>query len=210
MAYTGTLVTYGRGVGVVVNTGMTSEIGQIAKMLQSVEEEDTPLQKRLDSFGQTLGWVTLVVSGIVFIEGMITGTPPLEMFIIAVSLAIAAVPEGLPAVVTITTQNEMTVTSVAVDGEFLDITGTGYKLDGEFLREGNKVDLAKDYPGILTALWIGALNNDAILEKDFDDAGKDITRMVGDPTEGALLVAAAKAGALTLPVWWGIQPRGLY
>jgi len=238
MAYTGTLVTYGRGVGVVVNTGMTSEIGQIAKMLQSVEEEDTPLQKRLDSFGQTLGWVTLVVSGIVFIEGMITGTPPLEMFIIAVSLAIAAVPEGLPAVVTITlalgmqemisrnalirklssvetlgsatiicsdktgtlTQNEMTVTSVAVDGEFLDITGTGYKLDGEFLRDGNKVDLAKDYPGILTALWIGALNNDAILEKDFDDAGKDITRMVGDPTEGALLVAAAKAGALPAPL----------
>ena len=238
MAFTGTLVTYGRGVGVVVNTGMTSEIGQIAKMLQSVEEEDTPLQKRLDSFGQTLGWVTLVISGVVFIEGMITGTPPLEMFIIAVSLAIAAVPEGLPAVVTITlalgmqemisrnalirklssvetlgsatiicsdktgtlTQNEMTVTSVAVDGEFLDITGTGYKLDGDFLRDGNKVDLANDYPGILTALWIGALNNDAILEKDFDEAGKDTTRMVGDPTEGALLVAAAKAGALPAPL----------
>ena len=238
MAYTGTLVTYGRGVGVVVNTGMATEIGQIAKMLQSVEEEDTPLQKRLDSFGRTLGWVTLVICGVIFIEGMITGTPPLDMFIIAVSLAIAAVPEGLPAVVTITlalgmqemitrnalirklssvetlgsatiicsdktgtlTQNEMTVTNIAVDGEFLDITGTGYSLDGQFLRDGNEVSLADDYPGILTALWIGALNNDAILETDYDEAGRKKVRMVGDPTEGALLVAAAKGGALPAPL----------
>lgn len=170
MAFTGTLVTYGRGVGVVVNTGMASELGQIAKMLQTVEDEDTPLQKRLDSFGQTLGWVTLVVCGVIFVEGLLTGAEPLEMFIIAVSLAIAAVPEGLPAVVTITlalgmqemvsrnalirklssvetlgsttiicsdktgtlTQNEMTVTNVAVDGEFLDITGTGYSLEGKY------------------------------------------------------------------------------
>ena len=238
MAYTGTVVSYGRGVGVVSNTGMSTEIGQIATMLQSVEEGETPLQKRLDSFGRTLGWVTLVISGIVFVEGMITGTPPLEMFIIAVSLAIAAVPEGLPAVVTITlalgmqemiarnalvrrlssvetlgsatiicsdktgtlTQNEMTVTNIAVDGEFLDITGTGYSLDGEFLHDGIVVDLAAEYPGILTALWIGALNNDAILETDFDEKGKKTIRMVGDPTEGALLVAAAKGGALPAPL----------
>ncbi len=237
-AYTGTLVTYGRGVGVVVSTGMSSEIGQIAKMLQSVEEGDTPLQRRLDRFGRTLGWVTLVISGVIFIEGMITGTAPLEMFIIAVSLAIAAVPEGLPAVVTITlalgmqemiarnalirrlssvetlgsatiicsdktgtlTQNEMTVTSVAVDGEFIDITGTGYSLDGKFLRDEVEVNLAEEYPGILTALWIGALNNDAILETDYDETGKRGIRMVGDPTEGALLVAAAKAGALPAPL----------
>ena len=238
MAYTGTLVTYGRGVGVVVNTGMATEIGQIAKMLQSVDEEDTPLQKRLDSFARTLGWVTLGISGIVFIQGMISGTAPLEMFIIAVSLAIAAVPEGLPAVVTITlalgmqemiarnalirrlssvetlgsatiicsdktgtlTQNEMTVTSIAVDGEFLDITGTGYSLDGAFLRDGDEVNLAEDYPGILTALWIGALNNDAILETDYDEKGRKTIRMVGDPTEGAMLVAAAKGGALPAPL----------
>ena len=238
MAFTGTLVTYGRGVGVVVNTGMASELGQIAQMLQTVEDEDTPLQKRLDSFGQTLGWVTLAVCGVIFVEGMLTGSEPLEMFIIAVSLAIAAVPEGLPAVVTITlalgmqemvsrnalirklssvetlgsttiicsdktgtlTQNEMTVTNVAVDGEFLDITGTGYSLEGQFLRETKEVNLAKEYPGILTALWIGALNNDAILETDYDDTGKKTIRMVGDPTEGALLVAAAKAGALPAPL----------
>ncbi len=238
MAFTGTLVTYGRGVGVVVSTGMATEIGQIASLLQSVEEGETPLQKRLDRFGRTLGWVTLVVSGLVFVEGMLTGTPPLEMFIIAVSLAIAAVPEGLPAVVTITlalgmqemiarnvlirrlssvetlgsttiicsdktgtlTQNEMTVTNIAVDGEFLDISGTGYAVEGDFFRDGEKVDLAKDYPGILTALWIGALNNDAILETDYDENGKRTMRMVGDPTEGALLVAAAKGGALPAPL----------
>ena len=238
MAYTGTLVTYGRGVGVVVNTGMATEIGQIASLLQTVEEGETPLQKRLDSFGKTLGWVTLVISAVVFVEGMITGTAPLEMFIIAVSLAIAAVPEGLPAVVTITlalgmqemisrnalirrlssvetlgsatiicsdktgtlTQNEMTVTKIAVDGEFLDISGTGYSVEGEFLRDGEKVNLAKDYPGILTALWIGALNNDAVLETDYDESGKRTLRMIGDPTEGALLVAAAKGGALPAPL----------
>lgn len=238
MAYTGTVVSYGRGVGVVVNTGMETEIGQIATMLQDVDEGDTPLQKRLDSFGRTLGWVTLVICGVVFVEGMITGTPPLEMFIISVSLAIAAVPEGLPAVVTITlalgmqemiarnalirklssvetlgsatvicsdktgtlTQNEMTVTNIAVDGEFLDITGTGYNLEGEFLYDGQVVDLARDYPGIRTALWIGALNNDAILETDYDEGGRKTIRMVGDPTEGALLVAAAKGGALPAPL----------
>ncbi len=238
MAYTGTVVSYGRGVGVVTNTGMSTEIGQIATMLQAVEEGDTPLQKRLDSFGRTLGWVSLVISGLIFVQGMFSGTPPLDMFIIAVSLAIAAVPEGLPAVVTITlalgmqemiarnalvrklssvetlgsatiicsdktgtlTQNEMTVTNIAVDGEFLDITGTGYSLEGDFLHNGEVVDLAGDYPGIRTALWIGALNNDAILETDYDDKGKKTIRMVGDPTEGALLVAAAKGGALPVPL----------
>ena len=238
MAYTGTVVSYGRGVGVVVSTGMETEIGQIATMLQDVEEGETPLQRRLDSFGRTLGWVTLVICGVVFVEGWITGTPPLEMFMIAVSLAIAAVPEGLPAVVTITlalgmqemiarnalirklssvetlgsatvicsdktgtlTQNEMTVTNIAVDGEFLDITGTGYDLEGDFLCDGEAVNLAEDYPGIRTALWISALNNDAVLETDYDDQGRRSIRMVGDPTEGALLIAAAKGGALPVPL----------
>ncbi len=238
MAFTGTMVTYGRGVGVVVNTGMTSEIGQIAEMLQDVEGEETPLQQKLDRFGQTLGWAALAISAIIFVVGMIRGTAPLEMFIIAVSLAIAAVPEGLPAVVTITlalgmqemiernalirrlssvetlgsatiicsdktgtlTQNEMTVTRVAVDGEFITVTGSGYQPKGKFLQEGEEVDLAADFPGIRTALWIGALNNDASLETDYDEEGKRVHRMVGDPTEGALLVAAQKAGALPEPL----------
>ncbi|OQY37207.1 MAG: ATPase [Anaerolineaceae bacterium 4572_5.2] len=238
MAFTGTMVTYGRGTGVVVNTGMTSEIGQIAGMLQSVEEEQTPLQKRLDGLGRTLGWASLAVCAVVFVVGMLRGTPPLDMFIIAVSLAIAAVPEGLPAVVTISlalgmqemikrnalirrlasvetlgsatvicsdktgtlTQNEMTVTCVAADGDFLDVTGSGYHPEGKFLMDGEEVNLSEDYPAILTALWIGALNNDASLEISRGEQGEKVYNIVGDPTEGALMIAAAKAGALPDPL----------
>jgi len=94
----------------------------------------------------------------------------------------------------------MTVTNIAVDGDFLDISGSGYDLEGDFLVDGDVVNLAGDYPGIRTALWIGALNNDAILETDYDEKGKKTIRMVGDPTEGALLVAAAKGGALPAPL----------
>ncbi len=237
VAFMGTLVAYGRGMGVVVATGMQTQIGHIAEMLQSVEREPTPLQKRLDQLGRTLGWAALAVSGLVFVLGWLRGTPPLEMFIIAVSLAIAAVPEGLPAVVTISlalgmremikrhalirrlssvetlgsatvicsdktgtlTQNEMTVTRVAADGEFIEVTGSGYTPRGEFLRDGRPVDL-NDYPAILTTLWIGALNNDAVLEAREDENGETVYRVVGDPTEGALLVAAAKAGAMPAPL----------
>ncbi len=239
LAFMGTVVTYGRGRGVVVDTGMSTQIGQIAEMLQSVEEEQTPLQKRLNQLGQILGWAALGISALVFLLGWIRGTDPLEMFIIAVSLAIAAVPEGLPAVVTISlalgmremikrnaiirrlssvetlgsatvicsdktgtlTQNEMTVTQVAVDGEFLDVTGSGYKPEGKFFHNGNEVNLEKDYPAIQTALWVGALNNDAVLEtqKGETEGGESTYRIIGDPTEGALTVAAAKAGAPLIP-----------
>ena len=237
IASMGTVVTYGRGQGVVVSTGMGTQIGLIAEMLQSVEEEQTPLQKRLDQLGRSLGWAALAVCALVFLVGWLRGTPPLDMFIIAVSLAIAAVPEGLPAVVTISlalgmremikrhalirrlssvetlgsatvicsdktgtlTQNEMTVTRVAADGEFITITGSGYAIKGDFLRDGKQVPLT-DYPAILTTLWIGALNNDATLELEKYHEGESTYRMVGDPTEGALIVAAAKAGALPSPL----------
>ena len=236
-AFMGTLVTYGRGRGIVVGTGMSTQIGEIAELLQSVEQEQTPLQKRLDQLGRTLGWAALAVCGLVFIVGWLRGTPPLEMFIIAVSLAIAAVPEGLPAVVTISlalgmremikrnalirrlssvetlgsatvicsdktgtlTQNEMTVTRVAADGEFIEITGSGYNVQGEFLRDGKTIKLV-DYPAILTTLWIGALNNDAVLESKRLSTDDVTYRVVGDPTEGSLLVAAAKAGAMPNPL----------
>lgn len=236
-AFMGTVVTYGRGRGIVVGTGMETQIGQIAELLQSVEQEQTPLQKRLDQLGRTLGWAALAVCGLVFLFGWLRGTPPLEMFIIAVSLAIAAVPEGLPAVVTISlalgmremikrnalirrlssvetlgsatvicsdktgtlTQNEMTVTRVAADGEFIDVTGSGYNVKGKFLRDSQPVNLT-DHPAILTTLWIGALNNDAVLETQRLSADELNYRVVGDPTEGALLVAAAKAGAMPNPL----------
>ncbi len=248
-AFMGTTVTYGRGRGVVIGTGMRSELGLIARMLEGVDQEETPLQKRLDQLGKTLGIGALAICGLVFIVAVWRGTDLailtapgggllaylsaakkqiVDMFMLAVGLAIAAVPEGLPAVVTITlalgmremihrhalirrlssvetlgsatvicsdktgtlTQNEMTVTRVWVDGQFVNVTGSGYSRDGEFQVGSKTIDRSK-YPGIGTALWLGALNNDAQLEAiEGDDQSY---RIVGDPTEGALLIAAAKA-----------------
>jgi Ca2+-transporting ATPase len=231
-AFMGTLINYGRGRGVVVNTGMRTEIGRIAEMLQAVKEEPTPLQQRLDGLGRTLGWAALGVVAIVFLVGLVRGTNVLDMFLLAVTLAIAAVPEGLPAVVTISlalgmremikrhalirrlasvetlgsatvigsdktgtlTQNEMTVTRLWIDGQFIEITGGGYAPYGEFVIAGQPVDLT-EYPAVPTALWVAALNNDAELETSGVSEFGETFRVVGDPTEGALIVAAAKAGA---------------
>jgi Ca2+-transporting ATPase len=231
-AFSGTLVSYGRGRGIVVNTGMQTQIGMIASMLQAVTEEPTPLQRRLDQLGKLLGWAALVICGIVFVVGWMRGVDALEMFLVAVSLAVAAVPEGLPAVVTITlalgmremitkhalirklasvetlgsttvicsdktgtlTQNQMTVTRMWVDGVEFEITGGGYEPVGDFVVSGQAVDL-KTYPAATTALWVGALANDAQVEITEDENGEATPRVVGDPTEAALVVAAAKAGA---------------
>ncbi len=230
-AFMGTLVSYGRGRGVVANTGMKTQIGLIAKLLQAVEDEQTPLQRRLDQLGKTLGWAALGISGLVFFLGWLRGNDPLEMFLVAVSLAIAAVPEGLPAVVTISlalgmremidrnalirrlssvetlgsatvigsdktgtlTENEMTVTQISIDTEDISVTGSGYTPVGEFLIDDKPVELS-NYPSALSALWAGALNNDAELEVYKDEEGKTAYRMIGAPTEGAIIVAAAKAG----------------
>ena len=225
-AFMSTLVSYGRGKGVVISTGMKTQIGLIASMIQGIHTEETPLQKRLDQLGKTLGWAALIICGLVFGIGWIRGYDPLEMFIIAVSLAIAAVPEGLPAVVTISlalgmremiqrnalirrlasvetlgsatvicsdktgtlTQNEMTVTQISVDGKDIYITGTGYAPQGDFQIDGENINI-HEYPAATTALWVGALNNDALLEHNEDGTHK----MIGDPTEGSIIVAAAKA-----------------
>jgi Ca2+-transporting ATPase len=244
MAFMGTVVSYGRGRAVVVDTGMQTQIGRIAEMIQSVEDEQTPLQKRLDQLGRTLGIAALVVCALVFVVGWLKGNSPLEMFIVAVSLAIAAVPEGLPAVVTISlalgmremikrnalirrlssvetlgsatticsdktgtlTQNQMTVTRIWVDGHTFGVTGSGYQPEGQFTLNGEIINL-EDYPASLTALWVSALNNDAELEITEGSNGSGPTyRMVGDPTEGALVVAAAKSGA-TLPQLTTAYPR---
>ena len=230
-AFMGTLVSYGRGRGVVGNTGMKTQIGLIAKMLQDVEDEETPLQRRLDQLGKTLGWAALGISGLVFLLGWLRGNDPLEIFMVAVSLAIAAVPEGLPAVVTIAlalgmreminrnalirrlssvetlgsatvigsdktgtlTENEMTVTQISIDSGDITVTGSGYTPVGEFLIDDKPIKLRK-YPSALSALWVGALNNDAELEVYENEEGERAYRMIGDPTEGAIIVAAAKAG----------------
>lgn len=246
-AFMGTLVTYGRGKGVVVSTGMQTQLGMIATMLQRVEDEQTPLQRRLDGLGKVLGWGSLAVCGLVFVIGAIRfilepGSAGIfsqaalerftELFMVAVSLAIAAVPEGLPAVVTISlalgmremvrrhalirklssvetlgsatvicsdktgtlTQNEMTVTRIWSDGEFVGVTGSGYAPKGDFTQDGKVVSL-EDFPAVKTALWVGTLNNDSQLEHAGEQAGQQTYRMIGDPTEGAILVAALKAGA---------------
>jgi len=230
--FMGTTIAYGRGTGVVTSTGMHTQLGMIATMLQSVADEETPLQKRLDQLGKTLGWACLVICAAIFGVGLLQGGNPLELFMIAVSLAIAAVPEGLPAIVTISlalgmremikrhalirrlssvetlgsatiicsdktgtlTQNEMTVTRLWVDGKFVDVTGQGYIPSGDFLIDGKKVDLTS-YPAVKTALWVGALNNDAVREETEIEGQPSEYRMVGDPTEGSILVAAHKAGA---------------
>jgi len=247
-AFMGTTVAYGRGRGVVTDTGMKTQLGLIATMLQSVESEETPLQRRLDELGKTLSIAALLLVAVVFFVALFNYTDisllfrnPLayladsakeitEVFIIAVSLAIAAVPEGLPAVVTISlaigmremirrhalirklasvetlgsatticsdktgtlTQNEMTVTRLWVDGRFVEVSGAGYAPQGEFLMDGKPVALQQS-PGFLTALWLGAMNNDADVEPGID-ASQKAYRVIGDPTEAALIVAAAKAG----------------
>ncbi len=251
-AFMGTMISYGRGRGVVIDTGMQTQLGLIAEMLSTVEVEETPLQKRLDELGKTLSLLSLFLVAIVFVVaiinytdvGMLFNTPleyfklygkeMTESFIIAISLAIAAVPEGLPAVVTISlalgmremvrrhalirklssvetlgsatvicsdktgtlTQNAMTVTKLWVDGNFVDISGKGYIPKGEFTVDGQPIDF-KNYPAVLTALWLGVLNNDAYIEKTGEDGEQSTYRVVGDPTEGSLLVAAAKAGGLS-------------
>lgn len=256
--FMGTLVSYGRGRGVVVGTGMRTQIGLIAEMLQAVENEPTPLQKRLDQLGKLLGWATLAICGVVFLVAILRFTDLslltasgggvlaylkaarqeiIRLFMLAVGLAIAAVPEGLPAVVTISlalgmremiqrhalirrlssvetlgsttvicsdktgtlTQNEMTLTRIWVDGKYLSITGKGRTLSGEFQVDGKKVDL-EAYPAVRTALWVGALNNDSELTISGSSEEEQTYRMTGDPTEGALVVAAAKAGALDRPL----------
>ena len=231
-AFSGTLITYGRGRGIVVSTGMHTQIGMIAAMLQSVHEEPTPLQRRLDQLGKLLGWGALAICGVVFVVGWLRGIAALEMFLVAVSLAVAAVPEGLPAVVTITlalgmremiqrhalirklasvetlgsttvicsdktgtlTQNQMTVTHLWVDDVTFEVTGGGYETVGDFKINGDVIDL-KAYPASTTALWVAALANDAEFESVADENGGEERRVVGDPTEAALIVAAAKAGA---------------
>jgi Ca2+-transporting ATPase len=254
-AFMGTLVSYGRGRGVVVSTGMRTQLGLIATMLQTVETEETPLQRRLDQLGKMLSIASLILVAIVFLVALVNYTDigelfsgPFsyfkefageitEVFIIAVSLAIAAVPEGLPAVVTISlalgmhemirrhalirklssvetlgsatvicsdktgtlTQNEMTVTRMWVDGQYIGITGSGYVPQGDFLVDGKPVTIS-NYPAALTSLWLGVLNNDAELEITGANEDQQTYRIVGDPTEGALLVAAAKAGALPVEV----------
>jgi P-type Ca2+ transporter type 2C len=229
MAYLGTMVTFGRGRGLVAETGMRTQIGLIAAMIQEEEHEDTPLQKKLAQMGRWLGIGALAICAVVFLVGVIEGHEILRMFMTSVSLAIAAVPEGLAAIVTIClalgmqemikrhalirklpavetlgsatvictdktgtlTQNEMTAGRIWADRELLEVTGEGYQPQGE-VRKGNRRAELRDSSARLL-LQAAMLASDAHLELVDNGAEGRRWRMVGDPTEGALVVAAAKA-----------------
>ena len=224
MIYSGTSAAYGRGKAVVTATGMSTEFGKITGMLQSVETGQTPLQENLDRVGKTLAKAAFVVVLVIVLLGVMRGQPLLEMFIFGIALAVAVVPEALPAVVTISlaigiqrmakrnalvrklptvetlgstsvicsdktgtlTKDEMTVRKVWLAGHYYDVEGSGYDPVGGFRSNGSggKLD------GALADLLRGAaLVSDARLVQI--DGRWDIK---GDPTEGALVVAAAKAG----------------
>ncbi|MBI3740105.1 MAG: cation-translocating P-type ATPase [Chloroflexi bacterium] len=225
MAYAGTLVTYGRGRAVIVGTGMHTEFGKIARMLQNVESSRTPLQENLDKVGSQLARGAFVVVGLVVVLGVLRGQPLVEMFIFGVALAVAVVPEALPAVVTISlalgvqrmverhalvrrlpavetlgsttvicsdktgtlTKDEMTVRKLFVAGQVLDVSGAGYDPHGKFSQNGVTIELDK---ALITTLQAGTLASDAHVVRDEVDQRWHIK---GDPTEGALVVVAAKA-----------------
>ncbi|HEY1304671.1 MAG TPA: cation-translocating P-type ATPase [Vicinamibacterales bacterium] len=225
MAYAGTLVARGRGQAVVVATGMTTEFGRISRLVQSVESGRTPLQENLDRLGSVLGKAALVVIAAIVVVGVWRGMPLLDMFIFGIALAVAVVPEALPAVVTISlaigirrmvarralvrrlpavetlgstsvicsdktgtlTKNEMTVRRIATSDGVFDLAGAGYDPTGDFTRDAVVVEPPASVRDVLRA---GLLSSDARVLLD----AQGRWRVEGDPTEGALVVAAEKAG----------------
>jgi Ca2+-transporting ATPase len=232
MAYSSTLVTYGSGLGVVIEVGDHTEIGLINSLLSQTIELETPLTQKISQFSKFLLWVIITLAVFTFAVGVWRGQPLLDMFMSAVALAVAAIPEGLPAALTITlaigvsrmakrnaiirklpavetlgsttvicsdktgtlTQNQMTVQTVFAGNELFEMTGSGYTPDGEICLNGNVI-LHQNYPALMECLKAGLLCNDARLCADVDH-----WRIEGDPTEGALLVAAHKAGLHHAPV----------
>lgn len=233
MVFMGTVVTYGRGQAVVANTGMQTELGNIANLLQTTGQEQTPLQRRLDELGKGLAVAALGLVVVVFTLGLLRGEELEFMFLTAISMAVAAVPEGLPAVVTIglalgaqrmlrrealirklpaveglgsvtvicsdktgtLTENQMTVTVLDVAGHKVDLIEDLRRRVPESLKKPpdqprtEQVAMLQEHPPLTLLLAGGALCNDAILEVEGDDLN-----IVGDPTEGALVVAAARLG----------------
>jgi len=233
LVFMGTHITYGRGAAVITSTGMSTEFGKIAEMVQAVEEEETPLKKKLANFAKKLGIIIVVVCAIIFalelyeifilkvtlsfdaIRSIITA------FETSVALAVSAVPEGLPAVVTVSlalgarelakrnaiirklasaetlgattvicsdktgtlTKGEMTVRKIHVNGKMVDVTGVGYESKGEFLGNGTRIEPREDKD-------LNMLLKASLLCTNAHYDGKNV---IGDTTEGALIVAAAKA-----------------
>ncbi len=226
MVYSGTAASYGRGRAIVAETGMNTEFGKIAKMLQTVEIGRTPLQENLDKVGAMLARAAFVIVAIIVALGLFRGQPFIEMLIFGIALAVAVVPEALPAVVTISlaigvqrmvkrnalmrrlpavetlgstsiicsdktgtlTKDEMTARKIYTAGQTWDVSGVGYEPVGKFSRNG-KVE--EPNAALRQTLLAAALASDAHIVYN---QAEQRWHIKGDPTEGALIVAAAKAG----------------
>jgi len=241
--YMGTIVTSGKGKAIVYATGMNTEMGKIADMIQNVENDETPLQKKLAHLGKFIAYGCIAICIIVSVAGILRGYELFTMLLSGISLAVAAVPEGLPAIVTISlalgvqrmlkknalvrklpavetlgcasvicsdktgtlTENKMTVRKIYAAENIYEVGGIGYNLSGEFMLKGRNIEPDKKN-ALKLALEIGAMcNNAEMIEEDDQRKGairkiasnfnkKHRMKIVGDPTENALLVAAYKAG----------------
>jgi Ca2+-transporting ATPase len=230
MVFMGTNIVAGKGRGVVAATAMESELGRIAGFLQAEKREPTPLQKRLEELGRVLIVACLALVAIIFVLQLLRGETLAHTFLVAVSLAVAAVPEGLPAVVTIAlalglqrmvkrnalirrlasvetlgsvtvicsdktgtlTRNEMTVTEIVTATQHYGVTGSGYVPEGEFIAADSGCAQPRIEDGLELVLKIGLWCNNSQLEPP--NESEERWQIVGDPTEGALLVVARKAG----------------
>ncbi len=226
MVFMGTTVTSGRGMAVVVKTGMSTEMGQIAGGMQEVKQEDTPLQKNVSQLSRYLVFIFLGATALLLIIGLLKGLDWMEMFLLAVAAAVSSIPEGLPAVLTVVlsigmrsmarrnaiirrllavetlgsatvicsdktgtlTLNQMTVRKVFAEGGFIQVTGEGYEPRGQFIKDNQQLK-PEERQRLDLLLRIGSLCNDSSL---VSQDGK--WSIIGDPTEGALVVAAGKAG----------------
>ena len=226
MAYSSTLVTYGTGAGIAVSTGDDTEIGQINALIASAVSLATPLTRKIAHFSGILLWIILGLAGLTLLAGWLHGEPLLDNFMAAVALAVGAIPEGLPAAMTIMlaigvgkmaqrhaiirkmpavetlgsttvicsdktgtlTQNQMTVQQICTAGKFYQFSGVGYAPQGDVLLDEAAIDPAS-HPALMECLKAGLLCNDSDL---IDKGGQ--WGIEGDPTEVALITAAAKAG----------------
>ncbi len=224
MGYMGTIVTQGRGLALVVATGMQTELGKIAELIQQVKQENTPLQRRLDALGKNLAIIGVGIAILIFILGLMRGDELRHMLLTAVSVAVAIVPEGLPAVVTITlalgaqrmlqrnalirklpavetlgsvtvicsdktgtlTENRMTVVLLDVAEHALDLT--------EEVGRGGMIHATRMGTPVQSSLSLAAIGGALCNDSKLVDTGDDRFHTLGDPTEGALVVAAAKMG----------------
>jgi Ca2+-transporting ATPase len=238
MCFQGTTISAGKGQAIITSTGMETRFGQIAELVQESEKDMTPLQHDLADLGKKLGLLVIALCVIVFGAEILRSTSdsPTEMLLAAIALAVSAIPEGLPAVVTITlaigvqqmvqrnaivrrlpsvetlgsttviasdktgtiTKNEMTVQTLFTNGMTFNVTGVGYKKEGKFFRASIPYDVKND-PHVVRLLQIGQLCTNSLLQAD--PSGAADWSIVGDPTEGALLVAAEKAGITYDETW---------